>query len=163
MERNTGSYRFLKNFEDTGKVFRMYDINCSPVLQLFRRPAKILEHLAIDGFEFTIWGRDRNETRDSVNGRAQALLALAKRFLRANDFSHVRAGTAIAEELSVCIEHRLATRLHVDGVGAVAASGEIHEVAKRPVRVHCSPDFAPLLRLSFKVKRTLPGRGAKPR
>src|SRR5262245_19743910 len=51
MEGNTGNYRFLKNLEDTGKVFRMYDVNCSPVLQLFRRPSKILEHLAIDGFE----------------------------------------------------------------------------------------------------------------
>src|SRR5262249_31018181 len=82
MERNTDCYRSLKNFEDPGKVFRMDDIYCSPVLQLFRRPAKIIEHLAIDGFEFTIWGRDCNETWDSVNGRTQTLLAFAQGLFR---------------------------------------------------------------------------------
>src|SRR5262245_22067539 len=162
MEGDTGGYRFLKNFEDTGKIFRMYDINCSPILQLFRRPAKILDHLAIDGFELTIRGRDRNKTGYPIDCRTQTSFAFAQRFLRANDSRHVCAGAAIAEELSVCIEHRLATRLHVHGGGALAASGEIYEVAERLVRVHCSPDFAPLLRLSFKVKGTLPGRGAKP-
>src|SRR5215510_3464979 len=109
---------------------------CAPVPQLFQRLAAILNDLAIDGFDPTVGGQDRNEAGYPVDCRAQTSLAFTQRFLRANDFRHVRAGTAIAEELSVCIEHRLATCLHVDGGGAVAASGEIHEVAERLVRVH---------------------------
>ena len=45
----------------------MYRIVCSPVLQLFPRPATILDDLAIDGFEFTVRGHDRNETGYPVN------------------------------------------------------------------------------------------------
>src|SRR5262245_39947982 len=130
MERNTGSYRFLKNFEDTGKVFRMYDISCPPVLQLFRRSAKILEHLAIDGFELTIWSRDCNKAGYSINNRAQILLAFAQRFLRINHRRHVCARAAITMEFSAGVKYRLATRFHVHG-GAIAASGEIHKVAER--------------------------------
>src|SRR5262245_36543910 len=162
MESNTGGYRFLKNFEDTGKVFGMYDINCSPVLQLFRRSTKILEHLAIDGFEVTIWGRDRNKAGYSINNRAQILLAFAQRFLRINHRRHVCARAAIAMEFSVGVKYRLAARFHVHR-GAIVSRGEIYEVTKWLAGIHRGPDSPPLLRFGFKVKRTFPGSGAKSR
>src|SRR5262249_35190005 len=103
---------------------------CSPVLQLFRWSAKILEHLAIDGFEFTIRGGDRNKTGYSVNGPAQLPLAFAQRFLGINHRRRVRTRAAITLEFSVRVKYRLATRFHVHR-WAIAASSEIDEVPKR--------------------------------
>src|ERR1700722_4605163 len=105
MEGSAGGHRSLKNFSDTRKVFRMYRIACSPILHLFKRSAKILDDLAIDGIELTIRSHDRNETGYPVNCRAQTLLAFTQRLLRAHDCCQVCTGTAIATEFSVGVEH----------------------------------------------------------
>ena len=59
---NLGGYRSPKIFKHMGKVFRMNHIGRYPVLLLFHRSAKILDALAIDGFDFTVRGHDRDET-----------------------------------------------------------------------------------------------------
>src|ERR1700722_9285548 len=65
-----GGHPPLKTFKNTGKVFRMHCIVCSPVLYPFHRLAKILQELVIDGFEFTVRGQDRNQTGYPVKCRA---------------------------------------------------------------------------------------------
>src|SRR6516165_3648518 len=65
-----------------GKVIRMNGSRCGPVLQLFQRPARILEDLAIDGFDLTIRGQDPNQTGYPVDCRAQTSLAFTQRLLR---------------------------------------------------------------------------------
>src|SRR5271154_6079712 len=82
MEGSAGSYRSLKSLSGTRKVFRMYRIACSPVLHLFKRSAKILDDLTIEGIKLTPRAEDRNETRYPVNRRAQTSLAFTQRLLR---------------------------------------------------------------------------------
>src|SRR5580693_61869 len=76
MEGSTGGERCPIRFKDTGKVFRMYCVACSPVLQLIDRPAKILDDWAIDRFEFAARGHDCNEPRYPVNCCPKLRLAL---------------------------------------------------------------------------------------
>src|ERR1700733_5999586 len=128
MEGSAGGHRSLKNFSDTRKVFRMYRIACAPVLHLFKRSAKILDDLAIEGIKLTIRSHDRNETRYPVNCRAQTSFAFMQRLLRAHDCRHVRSGAAIATEFSVGVKHRPAAGPHVHR-RAVAVQSEIYEVA----------------------------------
>src|SRR5262245_47885273 len=64
-----------------GKVIRMNGSDCCPVLQLFQRPARILEDLAIDGFDLTIRGQDPNQPGYPVDCRAQTSLAFTQRLL----------------------------------------------------------------------------------
>src|SRR5262245_28602647 len=61
-----------------GKVIRMNRSVCGPVLQLFQRPARILEDLAIDGFDLTIRGQHPNQTGYPVDCRAQTSLAFTQ-------------------------------------------------------------------------------------
>src|SRR5262245_61084213 len=133
MKGNTGGYRFPKNFEDTGKVFRMYNINCRPVLQLFRRPAKILEHLAIDGFEFTIWGRDRNKTGYSINNRSQILLALTQRLFCAFAFVNVNEEVVPPDDTIVRIPKRKTAVLKptIDAIKASSPKFDLERLARR--------------------------------
>ena len=81
MIRNPGGDRFCEHFNDMGKIVGMYRSVCSPVPQLLQRLSAILEDLAIDGFDLTIRGQNRNETRYPVNGRAQTSLAFTQRLL----------------------------------------------------------------------------------
>src|SRR5882672_973376 len=107
----------------------MHRIVCSPVLYPFQRSAKILEELAIGGFEFTVRGQDRNETGYPVNCRTCTSFAFTQRLLRAHDCCHVCTGTSIAMEFSVGVKHWPATRPHVHR-SAVAAQPAIYEVAE---------------------------------
>src|SRR5882757_8105813 len=61
------------------KVLRMHRIACSPVLHLFKRPAEIIDDLAIEGIKLTVRGHDRNETGYPVDCRAQTSLAVTQR------------------------------------------------------------------------------------
>src|ERR1700751_457993 len=74
MEGSTGGNRSLEKLKDAGSVFRMNRFVYVPGRQLSPR-AEILDDLAIDGFEFTVGGHDRNETGYSVNGRPILRLA----------------------------------------------------------------------------------------
>src|SRR6516165_1007528 len=62
-----------------GVVYRSV---CSPIPQHLQRLSAILNELAIDRFELTIRGQDRNETGYSVNCRAQTSLGLTQRLFR---------------------------------------------------------------------------------
>src|SRR5262245_43169997 len=66
-----------------GKVVRMNRAVSVPVLQLFQRPAAILEDLAIYGFDLAIRGQDGNGTRYPIDCRAQTSLAFTQRLLGA--------------------------------------------------------------------------------
>src|SRR5215831_13391676 len=65
-----------------GTVIRMNRSACAPTLQPIQRSAAILEELAIHGFDVTVRGQDRNETRYPVNCPAQTSLAFTQRFFR---------------------------------------------------------------------------------
>src|SRR6516165_2835956 len=56
-----------------------------PALQLFQRLAKIFEDLAIQGFDVTVRGQDRNETRYPVDRGARPSLAFTQGLLAAGD------------------------------------------------------------------------------
>src|ERR1700722_3394455 len=83
MEGSAGGHRSLKNFSDTRKVFRMHRIACSPILHLFKRSAKILDDLTIDGIELTARSHDRNEPVYPVNCRTCISLAIPQYLLGA--------------------------------------------------------------------------------
>src|SRR6516162_7748619 len=77
--------RFCEHLDDMGKIVRMYRSVCCPIPQLLQRLSAILEDLAIDGFELTIRGQDRNLTRYPVNCRARPSLAFTQGLLAAGD------------------------------------------------------------------------------
>src|SRR5262245_55160488 len=133
MEGNTGGYRFLKNLKDTGKILRMYDINCSPILQLFRRPAKILDHLAIDGFEFTIRGRDRNRTGYPIDCRTQTSFAFAQCVFRALAVVDVNEEVVPPDYTTVRIPERRSAILKpaVDAIEASSPKFDLKGLARR--------------------------------
>src|SRR5262245_6107315 len=156
MEGNTGNYRFLKNLEDTGKVFRMYDVNFSPVLQLFGRPAKILEHLAIDVFEFTIRGCDRDETGYPVNCRAQATLALTQSLFGAFEFVNVSEEVVPPQDATIRIPKRTCPGLK-PAIDAIKASSPKFDLERLTRRHRLGKDFDDAWKI-FRMNHVLPAR-----
>jgi hypothetical protein len=137
----------------------MYRIACSPVLHLFKRSAKILDDLAIEGIKLAVRGHDRNETGYPIDCRACTSFAFTQRLLRAHDCCHVRTGASIATEFSVDVKHRLAAGPHVHR-SAVAAQPTIYEITERFARIESFPDKPPLFRFRLKVESVIPAPSA---
>src|SRR5258708_37478676 len=111
-----------------GKVFRMHHVGCYPVLLLFHRSAKILDALAIDGFDFTVRGHDRNETGYPVKCRTCTSLAFPQRILGALAFLDVVGGPVPLSDLAVLV----ARSDTVDGEPAILSVGTPDALLRMP-------------------------------
>src|SRR5262249_5188637 len=80
-ERFPRNDRSRHNLPDVGEIRGMYNVTISPILQLFEWAAKILNDLAVHGFERTARSEDPDETGYSVDCRARSSLALTQGLL----------------------------------------------------------------------------------
>src|SRR5215469_5551075 len=85
MVRDPRGDRFCEHFDDVGKIVGVYRSVCSPISQLLQGLSAILKDLAIDGFELTIRGQDRNLTRYPVDRGARPSLAFTQGLLATGD------------------------------------------------------------------------------